>query len=37
VVVLDGGQIVEEGPPAQVLGAPTQERTRRFLDRVLNH
>jgi polar amino acid transport system ATP-binding protein len=37
VVFLDGGQIVEEGPPAQVLGAPTQERTRRFLDRVLNH
>jgi len=37
VVFLDGGQIVEEGPPSQVLGAPTQERTRRFLDRVLNH
>ena len=37
VVFLDDGQIVEEGPPAQVLGAPTHERTRRFLDRVLNH
>jgi polar amino acid transport system ATP-binding protein len=37
VVFLDGGQIVEEGPPSQVLGEPTQERTRRFLDRVLNH
>jgi polar amino acid transport system ATP-binding protein len=37
VVFLDGGQIVEEGPPAQVLGAPAHERTRRFLDRVLNH
>jgi polar amino acid transport system ATP-binding protein len=36
VVFLDGGQIMEEGPPAQVLGAPTHERTRRFLDRVLN-
>jgi polar amino acid transport system ATP-binding protein len=36
VVFLDEGQIVEEGPPAQVLGAPTHERTRRFLDRVIN-
>ena len=36
VVFLDGGQIMEEGPPAQVLGAPTHERTRRFLERVLN-
>jgi len=36
VVFLDEGEIVEEGPPAQVLGAPTHERTRRFLDRVLN-
>jgi polar amino acid transport system ATP-binding protein len=36
VVFLDEGQIIEEGPPEQVLGAPTQERTRRFLERVLN-
>jgi polar amino acid transport system ATP-binding protein len=36
VVFLDQGQILEEGPPAQVLGAPTHERTRRFLERVLN-
>ena len=36
VVFLDEGQIVEEGPPAQVLGAPTQERTRRFLERVIH-
>ena len=36
VVFLDEGQIVEEGPPAQVLGAPTHERTRRFLERVIN-
>ena len=35
VVFLDEGQIVEEGPPAQVLGAPTHERTQRFLERVL--
>ena len=30
-VFVDGGRIVEEGPPGQVLGAPTQERTRAFL------
>ena len=31
VIFLDGGVIVEQGSPEQVLGAPTQERTRRFL------
>jgi polar amino acid transport system ATP-binding protein len=31
VCFLDGGRIVEEGPPAQVLGAPTQARTQQFL------
>jgi len=31
VCFLDGGRIVEEGPPAQVLGAPTEPRTRHFL------
>jgi polar amino acid transport system ATP-binding protein len=36
VVFLDGGQIVEQGPPDQVLGAPRHDRTRRFLDRVLH-
>ena len=35
VVFMDGGVIVEEGDPAQVLGAPRQERTQRFLSRVL--
>jgi polar amino acid transport system ATP-binding protein len=35
VVFMDGGVIVEEGVPAQVLGAPKAERTRRFLSRVL--
>nr|WP_277872081.1 hypothetical protein [Pseudokineococcus lusitanus] len=33
---MDGGVVVEEGPPAQVIGAPRQARTRDFLDRVLN-
>ncbi len=35
VVFMDGGRIVEQGPPGQVLEAPTHERTRRFLSRVL--
>ena len=35
VVFLDGGVIVEQGPPAQVLGAPREERTREFLARFL--
>jgi polar amino acid transport system permease protein len=34
IVFIDGGVIVEEGPPAQLLDAPAQERTRRFLRRV---
>ena len=34
VVFMDGGVIVEEGPPAQVLDAPTEERTRSFVGRV---
>ena len=35
VVVLAGGRIVEEGPPAQVLDRPQTERTRQFLRNVL--
>ncbi len=31
VVVLNGGKIVEEGPPADVLHSPNHERTQRFL------
>jgi polar amino acid transport system ATP-binding protein len=34
VAFLDGGRIVESGPPEQVLGSPVQDRTRRFLRRV---
>jgi len=36
VVFMDGGVIVELGPPAQVLDAPREERTRRFLGLVLD-
>lgn len=36
VVFMDGGVIVEEGPPAQVIGAPSHARTQSFLSRVLD-
>ncbi|MFI7128282.1 amino acid ABC transporter ATP-binding protein [Nonomuraea sp. NPDC050153] len=36
VVFMDGGVIVEDGEPAQVIGDPRQERTRTFLHRVLH-
>ncbi|MFI6324159.1 amino acid ABC transporter ATP-binding protein [Nonomuraea sp. NPDC050556] len=36
VVFMDGGVIVEDGPPSQVIGAPQHERTRTFLKRVLH-
>ncbi|MYR77704.1 amino acid ABC transporter ATP-binding protein [Streptomyces filamentosus] len=34
-VFMDEGRIVEQGPPADVLDHPTQERTRAFLSKVL--
>ncbi|GHA35055.1 peptide ABC transporter ATP-binding protein [Streptomyces spiroverticillatus] len=36
VVFMDGGVIVEEGPPEQVIDSPTHARTRSFLARVLD-
>ena len=35
VLFLDNGQVLEEGPPEQVLGNPKEDRTRAFLARVL--
>ena len=35
VVFMDGGVVVEQGPPKQVLDAPKEERTKRFLGLVL--
>jgi polar amino acid transport system ATP-binding protein len=35
VVFMDQGVVVEEGPPSQVLENPREERTRKFLGRVL--
>ena len=37
VVFMDDGQIVEQGPPSQVLDEPREERTNRFLGLVLEH
>jgi ABC-type polar amino acid transport system ATPase subunit len=35
VIFVDGGVFVEEGPPNQCLANPQDERTRRFLERIL--
>jgi len=35
VIFVDGGVFVEEGPPDQCLTNPQDERTRRFLERIL--
>jgi polar amino acid transport system ATP-binding protein len=36
VAFMDDGAIVEEGPPERVVGAPSHERTRTFLARLLD-
>ncbi|MEU6773499.1 amino acid ABC transporter ATP-binding protein [Streptomyces sp. NPDC046759] len=35
VVFIDGGKIIEQGPPFEVLDKPRHERTRDFLSKVL--
>jgi len=35
IVFMDAGSIVEEGPPADILMAPKQDRTRAFIKRIL--
>ncbi|MDX2527961.1 amino acid ABC transporter ATP-binding protein [Streptomyces europaeiscabiei] len=35
VVFIDGGRIVEQGPPSEVLDRPRHERTKDFLSKVL--
>ncbi|MEN9792367.1 MAG: hypothetical protein RL330_445 [Actinomycetota bacterium] len=37
VVFMDAGSIVEQGPPSRVIADPAEERTKRFLQSVLNH
>ena len=36
VLFTDRGVILEKGPAAEVIGDPKEERTRQFLDRILN-
>ncbi|MGH8775422.1 MAG: amino acid ABC transporter ATP-binding protein [Jiangellaceae bacterium] len=36
VCFLDGGVVLEEGPPDQVLADPVQARTRQFLSRIID-
>jgi polar amino acid transport system ATP-binding protein len=35
VLFMDGGLVVEQGPPAQVLSSPAETRTQQFLEKVL--
>lgn len=37
LVLVAGGNIVEQGPPAQVLDHPQHERTKQFLSRMTKH
>jgi len=37
VIFMDGGVIVEDGPPSQVIENPREERTKKFLGLVLEH
>ncbi|MEY3657011.1 MAG: hypothetical protein RL114_1369 [Actinomycetota bacterium] len=36
VCVLDGGHIIEQGPPSQVFTAPQSERAQQFLQSIIN-
>lgn len=36
IIFMEGGHILEQGPPAQVFGAPRNERTRQFMN-VIRH
>ncbi|MDX6388394.1 MAG: aspartate/glutamate/glutamine transport system ATP-binding protein, partial [Gaiellaceae bacterium] len=35
VVMMDDGTIIEEGPPAHFFDNPKEERTQRFLSKIL--
>ncbi len=36
VCFLDQGRILEQGPPERIFGAPTERRTREFLERIIS-
>ena len=37
LVFIDGGQIVEEGPPAEFFANARSERAREFVDKIIHH
>jgi polar amino acid transport system ATP-binding protein len=37
LIFFDSGNVVEQGPPAEVFANPREERTKAFLDAVLHH
>jgi polar amino acid transport system ATP-binding protein len=37
VVMFDAGRVVEDKPPAEMFSAPSEERTKAFLQAVLDH
>jgi ABC-type polar amino acid transport system ATPase subunit len=37
IVFMDNGQLVEEGDPETFFRAPREERTRRFIGKILSH
>lgn len=37
IIFMDGGEVIETGPPGQVLNNPREPRTQGFLSAVLNH
>ena len=37
VVMMDNGQVIEEGSPRQIFDAPTSERCREFVGKILRH
>ena len=36
VIMMADGQVIEDGPPAQLFSAPSHPRTKAFLARILN-
>jgi ABC-type histidine transport system ATPase subunit len=37
VVFMEGGQIVEQGPPAEIMKNPKHPRTREFIGKIADH
>lgn len=37
IIMFDRGKVIEQGSPAEIFGAPRMERTRSFLQSVMNH